>query len=557
MRTLDSPPPFDEQSFPEHSTNEHSTNEHSTNGHATNGHTVDPPLVDEHTVDAPATGHAATAAGRRTWWVIGGAAVLSALLRLRMVWVPVSVDEGGYLAIARAWGHGSVLYRDVFVDRPQGLLLLFRFWDWVSGGNTESIRIMAMLFGALLVVSMAVVVREVAGHSAARYAAVICAVVSAAPILEGYSANAELLSGGVAAAGLAVGVLATRKTHRWVWFYSSGLLAGMSLSLKQSGFDGLLAIGAWLILAMLFERQHRRMAIRGVFAICAGLATIIAALVVHGAATGWARWWAAVVGYRLKTQSAFASADWHNLVVTAPYAGIVLGAAALLSVNGAAIGSRRFAFRPGDTEGQHRSAIVGPMVLVFWLASATCSFLIGGGFWRHYWMLLAAPISALAGIGLAALPRPRIPLLFAVIAPSLAVTAWVYSGDTAQIPVRAAADHRSVQDDHVGQWFRHHRTAGQNLYVLCSSAGVYADAHQDPGYPYLWNVEVHHGANAQNLLVDYLSDPIRAPTFIAQYQSARSCDDSGRVAKIMHDDYQQVTVVDSVAMFERIRPVGQ
>ena len=105
---------------------------------------------------------------RRVWpWVAVGA-VLSVLMRLRMLWTPISVDEGGYLAIARGWAHGKVLYRDVWVDRPQGLLVLFRGWDWVSGGNTASIRIMAMLFGVLLVVATAVAVRELVNPAAAR-----------------------------------------------------------------------------------------------------------------------------------------------------------------------------------------------------------------------------------------------------------------------------------------------------------------------------------------------------------------------------------------------------
>ena len=37
------------------------------------------------------------------------------------------------------WAHGRVLCRDVFVDRPQGLLVLLRVWDWGSGGSTGSI----------------------------------------------------------------------------------------------------------------------------------------------------------------------------------------------------------------------------------------------------------------------------------------------------------------------------------------------------------------------------------------------------------------------------------
>ena len=239
---------------------------------------------------------------RRTWIVVAAAVALSVLMRLRMFWSPVSVDEGGYLAIARAWAHGRVLYRDVFVDRPQGLLLLFRVWDWLSGGSTASIRVMAMLFGGLLVVSTGVIVRELVGESAARWAVIICAVVSAAPVLEGYTANGELLSGAVSAAGLAVGVVALSRQHRLWWFFGSGVLAGVALSFKQSGFDGLLALAVWLALGVLFCASDRRRYQRSVHR--AGVVTVVGALMLHGALTGWSRWWAAVAGYRLHTQRA-------------------------------------------------------------------------------------------------------------------------------------------------------------------------------------------------------------------------------------------------------------
>jgi hypothetical protein len=55
----------------------------------------------------------------RTWWWITAAVIVSVLLRVRMLFTPINADEGGYLAIARAWAHGRVLYRDVWVDRPQ------------------------------------------------------------------------------------------------------------------------------------------------------------------------------------------------------------------------------------------------------------------------------------------------------------------------------------------------------------------------------------------------------------------------------------------------------
>jgi hypothetical protein len=265
----------------------------------------------------------------------------------------------------------------------------------------------------------------------------------------------------------------------------------------------------------------------------------------HGALTGWSRWWAAVAGYRLKTQSAFAGADWRNLAANTPYAAVVLGTSAYLAVLGAGSVTRGLRHRVAA------SLTPEPVTLVAWLASATMAFLIGGGFWRHYWLLLAAPISALAGVGLALLPKPRHMMLAVTLLPCLAITAWVYAGDQAHINLRAAGDHRAVVDELVAKWFDAHRQPGQNMYVLCASAGAYADAHQDPGYPYLWLLEVHRGVNAQNRLVGYLDDPARGPQFIAEYQRPSICDSSGRVGRILHHSYQPVAVVGNVVILER------
>ncbi len=482
---------------------------------------------------------------RRTWNVIAVATVASILMRLRMLWSPVSVDEGGYLAIARSWAHGQVLYRDVFVDRPQGLLVLFRVWDWVTGGNTGSIRVMAMLFGVLLVVSTGVIVREVIGETAARYAAVICAVVSAAPVLEGYAANTELLSGSVAAAGLAVGVVSGSKLRPLLWFFGSGVLGGVALSLKQSGFDGLLTLMVWLALGAVFCRTDRKMAVKAVGALSAGLSTVVVALMMHGALTGWSRWWTAVAGYRLARQSAFARADWSNLAKTLPYAAVVLGTVAMV----AWVGARTVA---GSLRDRLRVSLSpGSVVLVLWLGASGAGFLIGGGFWRHYWLLLAAPLSALAGVGVAQRAEYKRLLTATILVPCLAITAWVYVGDQARLNVRAAGDHHAAVDERVAIWFNAHRESGESLYVLCASSAVYADAHQDPHYLYLWFIEVVHAPNAQNRLVSYLDDPEAAPHYIADYQNPLACDSSGRVSRILRSSYQAVALIGPTIMYER------
>ena len=85
----------------------------------------------------------------RRAFVLGVAAIalLAVLVRLRFLDTPLSVDEGGYAAVTRFWGGGSHLYRDVWVDRPQGLLLLYRGAFDVFGTHAWAVRALATVWG--------------------------------------------------------------------------------------------------------------------------------------------------------------------------------------------------------------------------------------------------------------------------------------------------------------------------------------------------------------------------------------------------------------------------
>ncbi len=486
--------------------------------------------------------------GRTRVWLIL-AALVSVAIRLRMYWSPITTDEGGYLAVARSWAHGRVLYRDIWVDRPQGVLILFRFWDWISGGNTASIRIMAMLFGVLLVVSTGLVVRQLVGERAGRLAALIVAVVSAAPALEGHSANGELLSGALAATGLAVGIAALNSARSTRWMYAAGVLGGLAISLKQSGCDGLVALGGWLLFAGFRSPARRQRSRREFVALSAGTLTIIIAMAVLGATTSFTRWWFAFVGYRLSTHSALSGGEWFRLFRTGPMALIVLGGAAIASF----VWCRSLVHRwrsTGVPSDSHE------LVLGLWLAASFVVFVAGGGFHRHYWLVLAAPLSSLAAATLARIEAAAtIRLALAgMLVPSLLLSGWVFAAGRATIAVRSSDDGRAHPDEGVTRWFHHHRLPGDQLYAMCASAALYADAHTDPGYLYLWYEEVRGAPEAQDKLVSYLANPTTAPRFIAEYQRSPTCDTSGRVAHILESQYRSVGRVDGVIMLERVNP---
>src|SRR5436190_19587751 len=90
-------------------------------------------------------------ARRRAVIGIAGAAFIAFVLRIPFMWAGIGPDEGGYAFIAHNWANGVGLYHGVWVDRPQGLLVLFRVITDVAY-HAWAIRAAAVLAGVALTV---------------------------------------------------------------------------------------------------------------------------------------------------------------------------------------------------------------------------------------------------------------------------------------------------------------------------------------------------------------------------------------------------------------------
>jgi hypothetical protein len=477
-----------------------------------------------------------------TRFVLAGA-ILSIALRARFITTPLSEDEGGYLAVARAWASGRSLYNQAWVDRPQGLLVLFRLWDDLTGGSAEAIRVMAIVFGCLAVVAVAYAVFAIAGRRAAGIAAVLVAVASANARIEGFIANGELLAGAVAAAGVAAACGYLFRQRGRSWLFASGLLAGVAMSLKQSGFDGFLAVMVCIAVGGLTHERRWREVVRECAICVSGLATVLAALFIDGLFIGFHAWWYAIAGYRIGGLNA-SDADWHRFGITSHIAEPTILPLAFAAIVGVFIWiarSRRIS----------RRTVLVPA----WICFAVVAFVTGGLFHRHYWVTLTFPLAAAAAIAIGQRWRWRfsahvaIAVTCLVAIPSL-ISTWhvVVLGREAAALV-AHDDPRLVVNEHVAKWYSEHKSPGSTLYVLCASAALYADADAIPPYPYLWLDGVQHGRGAQPELVSLFAGPA-APTFVAKFQSPLSCNPSGQVGRLLTDRYTVAANLDGTVMLE-------
>jgi 4-amino-4-deoxy-L-arabinose transferase-like glycosyltransferase len=456
-------------------------------------------------------------------------AVLAMLVRLRFLDVPLSVDEGGYAAVARFWASGSRLYRDVWVDRPQGLLLF--------GPHAWAVRALATAWGAGLASVVALLVSRVAGRRTGLVAGLLVALLSVGPRIEGFAANGELLAALPAAAAiLCFAVWLDRRRDGLL--LAAGAFASFALLVKQSGYDGGGAVVLWLALAAWRGWLPRRVALRAIGLVAIGAAIPLALSVAHGAATGFDRYWFSVAGYRLSVESvatgsfsnrlhllwsAFAS-SWPcitPLIVLAPF-GIA-----------EAWRSRRGA------------------LLVAWGAFSITGFLLGGLFHPHYFVGLIAPFSAIAALGLRRVARERslrVATATAVVLLAVpAVAAWpvVSASSPSQVSWRTSHDGRILTDRTVGAWLRARTRPGQTVYAMYAEASIYFAADRPPAFKYLWFLGEQRIPHALRDLRNVLAGP-RAPRYIVVYQPPRTMPGavSAGIPAVVRARYREVARVD-------------
>jgi hypothetical protein len=459
---------------------------------------------------------------------IAATAVAGVVLRLQFLDVPLNTDEGGFAAIARLWREGFALYGDVaWVDRPQGLLVLYRLAGLAD--SAEALRALAIAASLVTLAAVAAAAWAVAGRAPAVAAAGLYALLSPAPHLEGFTANGELLSGALAAAGAALALWWTVRRHLAL-LIAAAFVAGCAPLVKQSAIDGAAVVAAAAILVA--DRRLRNLVLAAAVGLVpAGLAVLHAAT----ATAGLSEWWYAIVGYRSSTESAVSGdlGDRLHLLLDAvpPALEDLLPLLALAPLG----------FRRGH------SALLG-----VWLGAGVLGFLGGGLYHPHYWIQLVPVLSVLAGIGLVRLASLHlaVKLAFALtLLPVLAYSAEVYTTrDALRISALTSGDSRLATAPEVGRALAAETRPGQPVYVIWANAAVYWYANRPPAFKYLWYLNVQRIPGATADVRSVLTGP-SPPQAVAVYQAPDGIDATGAVQRALDERYELVRRVGDVPVY--------
>jgi 4-amino-4-deoxy-L-arabinose transferase-like glycosyltransferase len=432
------------------------------------------------------------APGRRLLIQCVALAAVAALVRLPFTG-SIGPDEGGYAYVAWRWAHGGELYRSTWIDRPQGLVLVYRALIAIAG-SAWAIRLGAIAAAIAVTLLLVAIGRLLVSGSAGPLAGALYAVVGLGPRIEGYTFNGELAAAVPSTAAVAAGLVGWRRDSRW-WLALAGALGGCAILMKQSGFDGLAVV---LVLATLgasgCERRRR-------LAAAAGSAAVpIAASALAGWLGGWHVYWSAVVSSHFDTSSA--ASRLSRLGGSLPAATRDLLPLTLL----AALGAWRLRDRPTPVR-----------VGLVWVAAAIVGVNVGGLYWPHYYVQVLPPLSLLAAAGLAGLPLRRAWAAAAVItAPALFFVGNVVFSPDARSDrlVKYAAGFEN--DQRVAAYVRAHSSSGDAVYAFHSRADFYFLARRRAASPYIWTHPLKEIPGARAALARTLA--ARRPRFVVMFQ---------------------------------------
>jgi 4-amino-4-deoxy-L-arabinose transferase-like glycosyltransferase len=462
---------------------------------------------------------------KHEWWPVLAAAALAVLLRVPFLFTGLSTDEGGYAYVAQQWSRGARLYDTAWLDRPQGLLITYRALLWINDSGW-TIRLGMVLAGAIITVALGVIGWVLVGRRAGAVAAWLYAVVGVAPHLEGITLNGELLAGVPSTVSIALIVIWWRRDRSWRWLAGAGLLAGLALTMKQSGIDGIV-VG--LVVLVLAARGRIRTA--GVFLAAAGVPLL--ACVLHGISVGWSRYWTALVGYQLSAMGGSASdtsTRWSDL--SDHIGSVALDLTLILVVS-------CFGWRALDRGGRRLAGA--------WLFAGFVGINLGGSYWPHYFV---QPLPALVLLVAAALVAVRSPRWQRVLGAVVVLPTLIWL--VALIPMSPDRRARTIpydalaaRDDRIAAVIRASTSPSDRIYVLESEAYLYFAAQRTSPYPYLWGKPIDKIPEALPRLRAMLTAADR-PTLVILDTPPAAVDPSGGIAADLARYYHPDTVVDGV-----------
>ena len=430
------------------------------------------------------------------WLLLSIAVVLIAIVRIRLLNMPLERDEGEYAYVGQLMLSGVPPYLLAYSMKLPGIYVAYALVMAVFGQTAAGIHLGLLLVNAANTVLMFLLAKRLYGAYAAVTAAAAYSLLAIASTVKGLAANAEQFVLLPALVGLLV-LLRALETKRPLTFFWSGLLMGLALVVKQHGGYFVLFGLAYLMLSFWRDHGTRQakpfLAKVGFFAAGAAIPFAITCLVMLMAGVfknfwfwtfTYAREYAAMV---TPSTALIELKSWMEAE-----AGISLPLWILAGVGLTSVFWNR------------RIRANGLFLVSLWLVSAMAAS--AGMFFRgHYFILMFPAVALLIGAAVSAiyevLARTRIPAVLRVVivcilfAGTCAYTLYwqsipLFQLDPTTLAYQTYPGNPFPETVEVARYIKRHTSPSDRIFVFGSEPQIYFYSHRRSatGYIYMYGL---------------------------------------------------------------------
>jgi len=512
---------------------------------------------------------------------LGLVCLVALLVRLPFLTMPMIADEGGYAYATRGWLNGTgQLYDDLWISRPQGIFYLYAVIFETLGTDVVALRLAAWISACGTAIAVWTIARRWQPQPVPAIASLLFVVVTGSPSLEGYTANAEMFM--MLPSAWCIWTLIKAAETEWSahWLFPTGVLIGIATMLKPSGIV-MLPVG--LIATFAFTRSEGRDWRIPAAWILAGVAMIGIPALIHGWLLGWSDFIYATVTYRLTMQSSATVGVSHHLAAIGRLILRILPMLILI-ICVTLIAHRRDILRVlsmamraipvhpvreaarkiqymirhmGEPPAERHLAVPGDrigMLLRLWVLASIFGIAMGGDWWAHYAIQIAAPFSIwFAEIVRAAAASVRRWLSRVIAAATVVVVLvpyWVIVLGSTEAMSNRLFSHPGYQaQDEIAAWLRENSEPGTPIFVAFDQAAIYYLADRPPAYRHLYDQELRALPGSYSDIISIIRSPERPLYIVSTRQPGPYPDASRTFWQEVGQYYELETMIDGIPIY--------
>lgn len=175
------------------------------------------------------------------------------VLRLNLIDIPLTRDEGGFAYFGRLIADGGILYRDGFDHKPPGVWLIYAALSHIVSFTPAGLHWMIHIYNYLVLICLSVISWRLFNLRVSLWTALIYSIVSSSYDFGGSGATAEMIMLLPIVLSVLFCILGLEK-EKDIYILFSGFLIGIAFWIKQPAMAVMIFLICWMCIELIHSK---------------------------------------------------------------------------------------------------------------------------------------------------------------------------------------------------------------------------------------------------------------------------------------------------------------